>query len=113
MPSDVDALEKLVKQLSDEFEKERQLTAKLAKEIKAELGAGMPRKVFEREVQPLIESAKKMEDARVEIKSQEQAIKRLERQIEILQKDLARLCCTNQLTAGISLSPDRPIPRPS
>ena len=51
----------------------------------------MPRKVFEREVKPLIESAKKMEDARVEIKSQEQAIKRLERHIEILQKELAAL----------------------
>jgi uncharacterized protein YlxW (UPF0749 family) len=91
MPSDVDALEKLVKQLSDEFQKEKQLTAKLSHEIKIELGAGMPRKVFEREVKPLIESAKKMEDTRVEVRSQEQTIKRLERQIEILQKEVATL----------------------
>ena len=63
----------------------------MAQEIKIELGAGMPRKIFEREIKPIIESAKKMEDARVEIKSQEQAIKRLERQIEILQKDLGTL----------------------
>ena len=90
MPSDVGALEKLVKQLSDEFQKEKQLTAKLANEIKMELGA-LPRKIFEREVKPLIDSAKKMEDARIEIKSQEQAIKRLERQIEILQKELGTL----------------------
>ena len=91
MPSDVDALEKLVKKLSDEFQKEKQLTAQLGQEIKQELAAGMPRKIFEREVLPLIESAKKMEDARIEIKSQEQTIKRLERQIEILQKDLGAL----------------------
>ena len=91
MPSDVDALEKLVKKLSDEFQKEKQLTAQLGREIKQELAAGMPRKIFEREVLPLIESAKKMEDARIEIKSQEQTIKRLERQIEILQKDLGAL----------------------
>ena len=91
MPSDVDALEKLVKKLSDEFQKEKQLTAQLGREIKQELAAGMPRKIFEREVLPLIESAKKMEDARIEIKSQEQTIKRLERQIDILQKDLASL----------------------
>ena len=91
MPADLDALEKLVKRLSDEFQKEKQLTANLGREIRTELGAGMPRKVFEREVKPLIESAKKMEDARVEIKSQEQAIKRLERHIEILQKELAAL----------------------
>jgi hypothetical protein len=91
MPSDVDVLQKLVKHLSDEFQKERQLTARLAQEIKAELGAGLPRKIFERDVKPLIESAKKMEEARVEIKSQEQTIKRLERQIEILVKDLAAL----------------------
>ena len=25
----------------------------------------------------------------------------------------AGLCCTNRLTTGLSLSPDRPIPRPS
>ena len=91
MPSDVDALEKLVKKLSGEFQKEKQLTAQLGREIKQELAAGMPRKIFEREVLPLIESAKKMEDARIEIKSQEQTIKRLERQIEILQKDLGAL----------------------
>lgn len=90
MPSDVDALEKLVKKLSDEFQKEQQLTAKLAQEIKHEMGA-MPKKIFEREIKPLIDSAKKMEDARVEIKSQEQAINRLERQIEILQKELGAL----------------------
>ena len=91
MPSDVDALEKLVKQLSDEFQREKQLTAKLSHEIRMELGAGLPRKIFEREVKPLIDSAKKMEDARVEIKSQEQAIKRLERQIELLQKEVSAL----------------------
>lgn len=91
MPSDVDALEKLVKKLSDDFQKEKQLTAQLAREIKTELGAGMPRKLFEREVQPLIDAAKKMEDARAEIKSQDQTIKRLERQIEIFHKDLASL----------------------
>ena len=91
MPSDVGALEKLVKKLSDEFQKEKQLTAQLSREIKQELAAGMPRKNFEREVLPLIKSAKKMEDARIEIKSQEQTIKRLERQIEILQKDLGAL----------------------
>ena len=91
MPADADALEKLVRHLADEFQQERQLTAKLAREIKLELGAGLPRKIFEREVLPLIEAAKKMEDARVEIKSQEQTIKRLERQIDILQKDLASL----------------------
>ena len=90
MPSEVDALEKLVKKLTEEFQKEQQLTAKLAQEIKNEIG-GMPKKIFEREIKPIIESAKKMEDARVEIKSQEQAIKRLERQIEILQKDLGTL----------------------
>lgn len=88
MPVD---FEKHIKNLSDEFTKEKQLTAKLVREIRAELGAGMPRKIFEREVQPLIESAKKMEDTRVEVRSQEQTIKRLERQIEILQKEVATL----------------------
>jgi hypothetical protein len=92
MPSDVNALEKLVKQLSDDFQKEKQLTARLVNEIKVGLGgAEMPRKWFERDVKPLMETAKRMEDARVDIKSQEQATKRLERQIEILQKDLEAL----------------------
>lgn len=90
MPADVDALEKLVKKLTDDFTKEKQLTAKLAQEIKLEMGA-MPKKYFLDKVQPMIDSAKKMEDARVEIKSQEQAIKRLERQVELLQKELGTL----------------------
>jgi chromosome condensin MukBEF ATPase and DNA-binding subunit MukB len=92
MPSDLDALSKLVKQLSDEFQKEKQLTAKLANEIKIGVGGDqMPKKWFERDVKPLIESAKKMEDARGEIKSQEQTIKRLEREMDILQRELAAL----------------------
>ena len=47
----------------------------------------MPRKYFEE----VMQKVKKLEDARGEIQSQEQTIKRLERQMEILQKDLAAL----------------------
>ena len=92
MPADVNVLEKLVKQLSDEFQKEKQLTAKLEQEIKTALGGDrMPKKWFERDIKPIIETAKKFEDGRTEIKSQEQAINRLERQIELLQKELGSL----------------------
>jgi uncharacterized membrane protein len=88
MPQDYEALERLTRDLAAGFDKEKARTLKLISQITKHklVLVGTRKKLLE-----VVSLAKKMEETRHEIKSQDQTITRLERQIEILQKEIGEL----------------------